>query len=84
MPRPCQHTTRRRAGKIQNGESIQPVPPTGASDAGPEQETVLLPGTNAVVIGLLPGYLGVASVPLGEGVRNPEGVWEPGSSLDWE
>lgn len=76
VPRCCQHTTRRREGKIQHGESTRPVPPTGASDAGPEQQTVVS-RTNTMLTGLLFGYLGVASVPLGEGVRNPEGIWEP-------
>lgn len=82
VPRCCQHTTRRRDSKVQNEESTQPVFPTGASDAGPEWETVGS-GTNAVLTSLS-GYLGAARVPLGEGVRSTRGIWVPGRKGDVE
>ena len=54
--------------------------PTGASDAGPECETVGSV-TNAVLTSLS-GDLGAARVPLGEGDRRTQGIWVPGRKGD--
>lgn len=55
----------------------------GASDTRPEPETVGS-GVNAVVTGLLSGYPGATTVPLEEGVRNPQDVWVPGGEREAE